>query len=757
MHRRTTLTLLYALGLFLVVAAAVGSFSVIRGRTAPAAGRGPAADRAPSAPHADAAAAYTAAAQAFREGDLDTVRSILTELAQEQPQERQRALLVLGLHYFASERFEAAEEILQVVGDPGGDLEDWRLFALADAAARIGDDALAEQAAMLLLRQPNASPLRGQALRSVAERSWERGDTQRALRWIELGRTQGLTASNATEMEVLAWRIAVQLGDRDFERAAAKRLLVTAPVRAAELDVGDVFADEMGRILTWEGVLSQAEVETRAAGWLAADRPLAAVATLATIASKDRGLDWHLLQAEALTRQGKGLAAYALLKDVAASGDADRARLEWERARAAADVAVARAGRDNAPQAARERMLGLSQQHLREVVRLGTDSTRSLSAMRRLYTHLADSGRFDEAMEMLVLLRKLDPEDRTGAEFLWQRGWKEYQQANYTGAVGYWTQLEQIYPGDRDTHRGSYWKGRAFEELGQKGRARDVYRAVVRAADTADFYARQAAARLPGDAAPEVRPGSQAPAWPRDASLRRVLALSNFGLDALATVELDSRGYDADDPVVARDVTALRGILKVRGGDARSGVQVLKAAFPALGSPFQATVPLPVLEAYYPLEYQREIEKHARERGLPPALVAGIIRQESAFDRRAQSHAGARGLMQLMPATAKEWAGKLDMRHSPERLFDPEYSIRLGSAYFDYVLDRFDGNVELALAGYNGGPNRIKRLWREAGGDAAELDHFLENLGISESQAYVKRILVLSDSYEKLYPGYGEI
>jgi soluble lytic murein transglycosylase len=136
--------------------------------------------------------------------------------------------------------------------------------------------------------------------------------------------------------------------------------------------------------------------------------------------------------------------------------------------------------------------------------------------------------------------------------------------------------------------------------------------------------------------------------------------------------------------------------------------------------------------------------------------VAGIIRQESAFDHRAQSWAGARGLMQIMPATAKEWAGKLDMQHSPERLFDPDYSIRLGSAYFDWVLDRFDGNVELALAGYNGGPNRIQRLWREAGGDEAELDHFLESLDISESQAYVKRILVLSDSYRQLYPTYGE-
>jgi len=66
-----------------------------------------------------------------------------------------------------------------------------------------------------------------------------------------------------------------------------------------------------------------------------------------------------------------------------------------------------------------------------------------------------------------------------------------------------------------------------------------------------------------------------------------------------------------------------------------------------------------------------------------------------------------------------------------------------------------DGNVELALAGYNGGPNRILRKWREAGSRDDQLDLFLEKLDISESQAYVKRILVLSDSYRQLYPAYA--
>ena len=131
--------------------------------------------------------------------------------------------------------------------------------------------------------------------------------------------------------------------------------------------------------------------------------------------------------------------------------------------------------------------------------------------------------------------------------------------------------------------------------------------------------------------------------------------------------------------------------------------------------------------------------------------MAGIIRQESAFDPRATSHVGARGLMQLMPPTAREVAESLGHRYHPDELYDPQFSILLGSTYFSRVLKMFDGNVELALAGYNGGPNRIRRLWEERD-EGTGVDDFFETLNIDESRNYVKRILVLADSYRRLYP-----
>ncbi len=156
---------------------------------------------------------------------------------------------------------------------------------------------------------------------------------------------------------------------------------------------------------------------------------------------------------------------------------------------------------------------------------------------------------------------------------------------------------------------------------------------------------------------------------------------------------------------------------------------------------------------YYPVDHQETIRTWAQKNNLPVHVVNGIIRQESAFDTQAQSWAGARGLMQLMPATARELSAKAGLTYSHEKLSDPAYNVRLGTTYFSQVLGMFDHNLELALAGYNGGPYRIKRLWREAG--ASELDRFLEGLNIEESKTYVKRILVLSDSYRQLYSTSG--
>jgi soluble lytic murein transglycosylase len=102
--------------------------------------------------------------------------------------------------------------------------------------------------------------------------------------------------------------------------------------------------------------------------------------------------------------------------------------------------------------------------------------------------------------------------------------------------------------------------------------------------------------------------------------------------------------------------------------------------------------------------------------------------------------------MQLMPATARELAQAESLPLVLDDLHQPATNIRLATRYLRQVLDMFDGDVELALAGYNAGPYRIRRWWNEAG-SSRRVDHFIEGLPLEEPRVYVKRILLLSDAY----------
>ena len=127
------------------------------------------------------------------------------------------------------------------------------------------------------------------------------------------------------------------------------------------------------------------------------------------------------------------------------------------------------------------------------------------------------------------------------------------------------------------------------------------------------------------------------------------------------------------------------------------------------------------------------------------ALLFAITRQESAFDREALSRAGARGLMQLMPATASDIANKLQLPFSAERLAeDGTYNVLLGRAYLETLIDDFGGSYALAIAGYNAGPGRVRQWLRDYGdprGGKVDMVDWIENIPISETRNYVQRVL----------------
>ena len=276
--------------------------------------------------------------------------------------------------------------------------------------------------------------------------------------------------------------------------------------------------------------------------------------------------------------------------------------------------------------------------------------------------------------------------------------------------------------------RAGYWEGRAHEAAGDRESARQAY--AFGAEYQTSFYGLLAAeeARLPLDAALAGR--QEYPAWEETsfantsvfAATRLFIAAGQRNLaeqfltHMAETLDEDEIGA-LGDYVLARNEPHLAVMIGKEA--ARRGIVVPRSYYPiaALG---------------------------VGDAPVPPELALSIARRESEFDPVVQSGAGARGLMQLMPATAKAVAQYLQVAYSVDRLItDPAYNARLGTAYLDELMEIFGGNVVMTSAGYNAGPGRPLRWMTERGdprnGDVDIVD-WIEHIPFDETRNYVMRV-----------------
>ncbi|MGZ8225738.1 MAG: transglycosylase SLT domain-containing protein [Methylococcaceae bacterium] len=154
------------------------------------------------------------------------------------------------------------------------------------------------------------------------------------------------------------------------------------------------------------------------------------------------------------------------------------------------------------------------------------------------------------------------------------------------------------------------------------------------------------------------------------------------------------------------------------------------------------------LSIRFPVIYFTEVQRNANLQNLDPAVVLGLMRQESMLDKNARSAVGARGLMQVMPKTAQQIAHELNEEwQSDNSLFNPDVNIRYGSYYYKQLLDRFNGHFALATAAYNAGPNRIVK-WLPTG-KSMPADIWIETIPFKETRKYVTSVLSYSLIYQQ--------
>ena len=155
------------------------------------------------------------------------------------------------------------------------------------------------------------------------------------------------------------------------------------------------------------------------------------------------------------------------------------------------------------------------------------------------------------------------------------------------------------------------------------------------------------------------------------------------------------------------------------------------------------------LELRFPTPYRSTFQHYGQARQVPSTELMAIARRESAFYPQAQSPVGARGLMQLMPATGQQVASALGQRGGSAELFEVDHNVLLGSAYYRQLLDRFGGNRVFALTAYNAGPHRVDR-WRHKRGEGVPVDVWIDTIPYKETREYVQAVLFYNVVFQYL-------
>ncbi|MDD1613556.1 MAG: transglycosylase SLT domain-containing protein [Methylococcaceae bacterium] len=154
----------------------------------------------------------------------------------------------------------------------------------------------------------------------------------------------------------------------------------------------------------------------------------------------------------------------------------------------------------------------------------------------------------------------------------------------------------------------------------------------------------------------------------------------------------------------------------------------------------------------FPVNYLSQVQSNAYWQNLDPAIIFGLIRQESMLDKNAQSAVGARGLMQIMPETGQQIARNLNEPWQAENsLFNPDVNIKYGAFYYKQLLNRFDGDFALATAAYNAGPNRVVK-WLP-NDRSVPADVWIETIPYKETRKYVTSVLSYAIIYQQRLRG----
>ncbi|HWP49417.1 MAG TPA: transglycosylase SLT domain-containing protein [Candidatus Limnocylindrales bacterium] len=434
--------------------------------------------------------------------------------------------------------------------------------------------------------------------------------------------------------------------------------------------------------------------------------------------------------------------------------------------------------------------MGNLHSHKEALLRILTGYSKSMWADKALYLlgQLSEKqGKLLEAATWYTRIREQYPDSSLAEDALWRAGWDYYQLGQYSRADSLFSTIIQTFRDYKD--EALYWKGRSAEKQNKIEEALVNYRELIDHHEES-YYAVLAEMRLkklkadPENQQPETKKENQRPdAYEGEAldlfttnkwqtflntlkgrieettynrtwsHLPKALELSQVYLTPYASREIQYllEGFKPQTP--SQEDLLFKYLMGRAYCEVKDYLACIKLVMQIKEDLKQLQIqnfPYRLEKLKYPLAYEKEIQKYSEKYRLDPFLVAGLIRQESGYNVKSLSPSNAMGLMQIIPPTGKYIAEQVNFRgFHPDLLYEPETNIAFGTWYLAYLLNRFNGNLFKAVAGYNAGPGAIERWWKDF--ERLDSDEIVENIPFRETRNYVKLVLRNWNVYRRIY------
>ena len=367
---------------------------------------------------------------------------------------------------------------------------------------------------------------------------------------------------------------------------------------------------------------------------------------------------------------------------------------------------------------------------------------------------------YDRAIDSYRELQQRFPNGGRASYAHWKAAWLSLRQGRNVEAKKDFEDQIAWYPTSSEVPAALYWRARLSEEDNDQVMARAYYQKL--SLRYRNYYygelARQRLGEIKDDGDPKdypvldrVPPLSSSDKITPDElptdnlRVQKAELLANGSLLDFAVRELRAAADEEKGNWAPAEIARLYE----DAGRYDMAIETLKHAAPNYFAVDLPYLPRSYWEALFPKPYWMDLKHYAAANALDPYLVASLIRQESAFNPNAVSHANAVGLMQLLPKVGKGVAKQEKLKHfSTQQLFTPATNLRLGTRYFRSMVDKF-GSFEYALAAYNAGIDRVQDWMGQ--GKYRDPQEFVESIPFTETREYVQNILRNANVYRQLY------